>query len=290
MSNPYTQPSLTGYNSAPPADDGSEVTSNQVTWSKHKDKLGDPLKTFAQAIDANALAAFNLIFGSAVLAKVAPYTVATADRGRIITVTGTTTITLPPAATAGSGFPLGVVNIGSGTVTVDGDGTETINGDTTIDLLPQGAASRAGGGIIMTCDGSNWAGIQSGDSFDTGLGQQNNWTARQDFDSGIQIGDDATNDVARMPQILYGTASIDPPAIVGHGRDATNTITVTGAVTDDPCLVIGTSAIPTGGIVYQAYCNATDTVTVVVENTTSGSVNPTAVNVHVLVYRGITAV
>ncbi len=38
----YTPPTLSGYNSSPPPDDGTTTTANQVTWSKHKDKLGDP--------------------------------------------------------------------------------------------------------------------------------------------------------------------------------------------------------------------------------------------------------
>lgn len=34
------------------------MASNQLNWSKHKDKLGDPLKTFSEAIDTAVSAAF----------------------------------------------------------------------------------------------------------------------------------------------------------------------------------------------------------------------------------------
>lgn len=57
--NPYTSQSISGYNSSPPPDDGSQSSANQVEWAKHKEKLGDPLKTLAEAIDAAVLAAFG---------------------------------------------------------------------------------------------------------------------------------------------------------------------------------------------------------------------------------------
>lgn len=47
----YTPPTLSGYNSSPPSDDGSTTAANQVKWSTIKAKLSDPLNTYAQAID-----------------------------------------------------------------------------------------------------------------------------------------------------------------------------------------------------------------------------------------------
>lgn len=49
----YTQVSITGYNANPPPDDGSQVSDNEVSWSKHKNKIGDPLKTAIESIDTN---------------------------------------------------------------------------------------------------------------------------------------------------------------------------------------------------------------------------------------------
>ena len=60
--NPYSTQTISGYNATPPADDGSQVASNQVTWAKHKTKLGDPLKTLAEAIDTACVT-----FGSKVI-------------------------------------------------------------------------------------------------------------------------------------------------------------------------------------------------------------------------------
>lgn len=57
-STPYSPPTLTGYNSSPPADDGRQTATNAVRWSTHKNKLGDPLRDYAQAISSALVTAF----------------------------------------------------------------------------------------------------------------------------------------------------------------------------------------------------------------------------------------
>lgn len=57
--NPYSTQSISGYNSSPPPDDGSQSSANQVEWAKHIDKIGDPLKTLAEAINSAVLSAFG---------------------------------------------------------------------------------------------------------------------------------------------------------------------------------------------------------------------------------------
>lgn len=59
--NPYVQPTLTGYNASPPPDDGTTGADNKLNWSKHKEKLGDPLKTFSEAIDSAVNTAFEAL-------------------------------------------------------------------------------------------------------------------------------------------------------------------------------------------------------------------------------------
>ncbi len=160
MSNPYTAPTLSDYNSNPPADDGSAVAANVVKWANHIDKIGDPLKTYAQAISAAASAAHGLAFGQTIVTKSADYTVAAADRGKVIEVdTDAVTITLLAAASAGVGFPIMIVNTmglggSTGLVTVDGNSSETINGETSIVLYP-------GKAMLITSDGSQWVGSLS---------------------------------------------------------------------------------------------------------------------------------
>jgi len=55
----YTKPSLSGYNASPPPDDGTTGSNNEITWSKHKTKLGDPLQTFSNAINDAVEAAWS---------------------------------------------------------------------------------------------------------------------------------------------------------------------------------------------------------------------------------------
>jgi hypothetical protein len=59
--NVYSSQTIAGYNASPPPDDGSTAANNQLEWAKHKTKLGDPLKTLAEAINAETLAAFGLL-------------------------------------------------------------------------------------------------------------------------------------------------------------------------------------------------------------------------------------
>ena len=96
----------------------------------------------------------GIITDRSVAAKTGAYTVTTADNGKLITGDasgGDFTITLPAAATAGGTFEVTINNIGSsGTVTVDGDGSETIDGSTTLILNHQYDS------YLLRCDGTVW--------------------------------------------------------------------------------------------------------------------------------------
>lgn len=77
-------------------------------------------------------------------------TIELTDNGGLIDCTsGSFTLTLPAAATAGNGFNVRVVNSGSGTVVLDGDGSETINGDASYTL-------RQYEEVHVTCTGTAW--------------------------------------------------------------------------------------------------------------------------------------
>lgn len=88
-----------------------------------------------------------LVSGHSLRSSAAPVT--TADRGRLIVATGTWTMALPAAATAGAGFGFLVSNGGSGTITLDPSGSETIDGAATLAL----GAGRSG---LVVCTGSAW--------------------------------------------------------------------------------------------------------------------------------------
>ncbi len=59
--NPYSSQAISGYNSSPPPDDGTKTDANRTQWQKHLDKIGDPLKALAEAIDSAITSAFNAI-------------------------------------------------------------------------------------------------------------------------------------------------------------------------------------------------------------------------------------
>jgi len=152
MTTPYTAVSITGYNLQAPPDDGSNVASNALKWSNHIEKIGNPIKALAEGINTNVAAAFEKIFGANITTKSEDYTVVAADQGKFIEVDAAATITLLPVATASENFALAIVNTGSGTVVVDGNGSETINGLTSIPLSP-------GAALVITCNGAKWIGF-----------------------------------------------------------------------------------------------------------------------------------
>lgn len=148
----YTSQSISGYNSGPPPDDGSTGSDNEITWLKHKTKLADPIKTLAEALNSELVTAFGKIFLNGITSKTTTYTVQTSDRGKLISCSGTFTVSLLAAASATNGFMAALINNGSGVITLDGDTSETINGSTTITLNP-------GEWIVFTTDGSTWEGL-----------------------------------------------------------------------------------------------------------------------------------
>lgn len=81
------------------------------------------------------------------VAKSAAYTLVAADEGKVILGTATWTLTLTAAATLGDGFIFALVNQGVGTITIDPNASETIDGVATFAL----AAAQA---VIVFCDGS----------------------------------------------------------------------------------------------------------------------------------------
>ena len=90
---------------------------------------------------------------SGYVAKTTTYSAVAADKGKLIDCTGTWSLGLLAAATAGDAFCIGARNSGTGTITIDANLSETINGATTLALLtPQqkhrkhGDEPRAAGG------------------------------------------------------------------------------------------------------------------------------------------------
>ena len=150
MGNPYTSQSISGYNQNPPSDDGSETEANRTKWATIKTKLADALNTFAAAINAETLSAFGQLAWYSVNSQAAPYTLVASDERKTVRVTTAGTITLLAASAAGLGHTVTIFNDSSGSVTIDGNGAETINGDATFILPSQDDSAH------LQCDGSNW--------------------------------------------------------------------------------------------------------------------------------------
>lgn len=113
-------------------------------------QTSDWILFFVNGTQLDEVARFPHELIPAVSGKTGAYTVTTADRNKLIDATsGTWTLTLPPAATAGAGFAVAVKNSGAGTITIDGNASETIDGATTQSLL-------RGHSYWLICDGSNW--------------------------------------------------------------------------------------------------------------------------------------
>lgn len=143
----------------------SEFTGGSVTEGQFKAALTAQRDFLAGLLGsagtpAAAQAALGALAG-AYAEKTAAYTVTTSDRGRVINATtGTWTLALPAAATAGAGFAFYVMNSGTGTITVDPSGAELIDGETTRSVLPE--QSR-----LIICTGTGWVSIATRRSMDT---------------------------------------------------------------------------------------------------------------------------
>lgn len=155
--------SISGYNATPPADDGSQVSSNQITWSKHKLKLGDPLKTAIESINSALVTALD----TSVRTVTSNDTTTTSDHLKTIqctTASAGITVSLGDAATMAAGYIVTVHNRASsaGNVTVDlASNSDSLNNVTNgTRLLPPGSAltfivaSPANGYLIAGSDGA----------------------------------------------------------------------------------------------------------------------------------------
>lgn len=110
MGTKYSSVSVSGYNSSPPADDGSTAASNQVTWAKIKTKLSDALNTAIAAINSGLTTAFDYSARSVSTSD----TALAGDHMKTIeiasTVSSVVTITLSDAATMAAGYCVGICN------------------------------------------------------------------------------------------------------------------------------------------------------------------------------------
>ena len=118
----------------------AELTGATLTEAQFKTGLNALLSAIVGLMGGTgdvgpALAALGAPLSSHV-AKTAAYTVALGDRGRVIACSGSWTLGLPAAATAGAGFGVTVINTGTGAITLDPSGAETVDASATLVLAP----------------------------------------------------------------------------------------------------------------------------------------------------------
>ncbi|MDD5249632.1 MAG: hypothetical protein PHY45_11635 [Rhodocyclaceae bacterium] len=92
---------------------------------------------------------------SSTMSKTAAYTVVAADQGKVIKCSGTWTLSFSAAATLGDGFNVTVINTGAGTITLDPNLAELIDGAATITLA-------AGLSATISCDGAEFRSLGKG--------------------------------------------------------------------------------------------------------------------------------
>jgi len=161
----YTDSSEVTENTNPIVLDANGVADIWLASGSYKFVLKDSDDVTVQTVD-NILGDSTIGFNGSVVETAANLTVNTDYQNAFIVGTATLNLTLLPASSAGEGFVFTVLNDGTGTVTIDPDSSETINGDATLELLENEWA-------IVTCDGTNWRALAF-------KGVKNNFTATTD--------------------------------------------------------------------------------------------------------------
>ena len=159
MSNAFTAATVSGYNSSPPADDGTETEANRVKWSTIEDKLTGPLDDWVSNNNTAIDSAFDYIESGA-----AGNSFTTSGSG------GTYTITTGESITLYSGWQAVVYWNHSGspaTLNVDGGGAATINGSP---VSGEVGLVRYNGTTfdILSSSGTGFSTLTSGSALSTG--------------------------------------------------------------------------------------------------------------------------
>jgi len=136
MGQKYTSNTISGYNSTPPADDGSTTEANKVKWATVKSKLTDPIKTLSEANNSDIATALD--YGPVSVVSTTT-TLGVAQNNQFINLSGAAVPTLGDAATLGAGWFCDVKNTGSNVITMaratPGDTINDVSADDTLNPL-----------------------------------------------------------------------------------------------------------------------------------------------------------
>lgn len=123
---PYTSQSISGYNASPPPDDGTQTSANKVTWAKHKDKIGDPIKTLAEGINTQAVSAINTLSLTDWTTITTSATIAESDWHNGVLALATVGINFPAPAGLENGWHNWIYNGSAGDIDIKATATDTI--------------------------------------------------------------------------------------------------------------------------------------------------------------------
>lgn len=186
--------------------------------------------------------------------KTGAYTVVIGDLGAIINCTANTfTVSLTAAATLGAGFNCWIWNTGTGTITIDPDGAETIDGISTLVLRP-------GEGMQIVCNGTNW---ETGDK-KTMRGYAENYSSGvsrpiASGSSAIAIGNSSTASNTQSVALGYFARSTGAGGIaVGFSlASGSDSIAICGTQGLSSSTASQANAIAIGSDVYATSSNST---------------------------------
>lgn len=165
--------------------------------------------------------------------QAAGYTIIASDRNKLVQLTGGSfTFAFTAAATLGSGFELEIRNGGAGTLTLDPNGAELIDGAATIQLLTMQS-------IVIVCDGTQWLVTQS---YGYG-GAAVTYATAQDVITATSTSKAMNPAVAAVPlragSVLASATTLTLPnssSNVGGYHEVTGTTTITGLTQVGPYL------------------------------------------------------
>lgn len=133
-------------------------TGSTVTKAQFKQAITEQREFLAGLLGADGLAVTALATLGAALSgyveKGAAFSVVVGNKGNLFDCTGTWTMSLLAAATAGSKFLIAVRNSGSGRITIDANASELIDGATTLVITP-------GRSVLLMCTGTAWVTVGS---------------------------------------------------------------------------------------------------------------------------------
>lgn len=209
----------------------SEFTGASTTEGQFKTAITSQRAMIAELLGTDgsnkvaALTALGAVMNSG-LSKSGAYTVIAADRGKVINCTGTFTLSVDAAATLGDGFTFAVLNSGSGTITIDPNASETIDGSTT-------KAIAAGKMVVVYCDGAkfSFAGSADGGNADTLDGLH-----AADMGFGLTAGDVystntiAQNSDASATYVLHDTRRVLDSGTIRVGMEVKSAVATSQAV------------------------------------------------------------